>query len=372
MKNYCPDLFQNLYVEKINETQTTIGFCCVSKVSPPTSEIKFDLDYLEEQRNYYRLTQELPHSCSQCINNEANGSTSRRLQELKNFNYHHGHNYVLTNDFRKLQYNCDNICNLKCIMCSSMYSSAWIKDEILLGKSPNKKIKPTKRNKLIFDFDVSKITQIYFNGGEPLMTRDHINVLNYALEHSDPKNINILYNTNATFPITEEMLFIWEKFRNVTLIASIDALHEQFEYIRFPAKWKLVEQNLLNYKNNVEINIGANIGIHNVLYFNDLYEYACENNIKFNLQSDTQGDLSLTNTPFHLIPLIKENLSKAVDSNLKETLLATLDLITRPSTRWVRRLYQLDKIRNTNWEHSLSKLYNLDSKFFNEYKNISY
>ena len=362
MKNYCPDLFQNLYIQKLNEYEIQLGFCCVSKLSEPLDLINFEADFLQSQRQHFINTDTLPPSCNQCITNEKINSTSRRLQQLT---YWPNHNFSTKNNLKLLQYNCDNICNLKCIACSGLYSSSWLEDEKLLGMLDNVRIKPTKHNELMFNFDVSNIREIYFNGGEPLLTKDHIKVLEYMLNSADSKNIHILYNTNATLTLKDEFLKLWEKFASVTLIASIDAVDTAFEYIRYPADWNNVKNNLMNYSKYTKINIGTNIGVHNIMYFSDLYNFATENNIQFNFQSDTQGKLSLKNTPRHLIGKIKNYLAQAQDSTVKETLLSTLDSVRSPDLDWIRYLGKLDKIRNNSWKVSLSRLYNLDQEFFN-------
>jgi molybdenum cofactor biosynthesis enzyme MoaA len=362
MKNYCPDLFQNLYIQKNNANQVELGFCCVSRLSPPVNKIDFNDDYLETQRQKYLLTESLPESCSPCVQAELSSTTSRRLQRLQ----YTIHNFSTNNNLKFLQYNCDNICNLKCIACSSACSSSWIDDEIKLGIRKYKNIKPTKNNNLLFDFKLEGIQDIYFNGGEPLLTKDHINVLNYIVEKIDPCNIHINYNTNATLIPNNEVIRLWEKFASVTLIASIDALESQFEYIRYPGKWKAVHDNLKEYKKFSIVKIGANIGVHNIMYFNELYDYALENEILFNFQSDTIGYLSLKNLPIHLKPAVISHISKAKESSTKNILLNTLNTNHNCNLSWVKYLKNLDRIRNTNWKDSLSELYKLDPSFFDK------
>jgi hypothetical protein len=365
MKNYCPDLFQNLFIQKTNANQVELGFCCVSKLSPPLNKIDFYDNYLENQRKKYLQTGALPESCSQCVRDELANSTSRRLQQLE---HNRNHNFNTDNNLKFLQYNCDNICNLKCIACSSLYSSSWIDDEIKLGLRKHQNIKPTKNNSLLFNFDLEGIQQIYFNGGEPLMTKDHINVLSYIADKIDPSNIHILYNTNATVIPGIEVLNLWEKFASVTLIASIDAIESQFEYIRYPGNWDTVQHNLQEYKKFSTLNIGANIGVHNIMYFNELFNYALENEIQFNFQSDTQGKLSLKNLPVHLKLAAKDKIIKVKESSTKTILLNTLDTDNNCDLSWINYLNNLDTIRNTNWKHSLSLLYKLDPSFFNSYE----
>lgn len=365
MKNYCPDLFQNLFIQKTNANQVELGFCCVSKLSPPLDKIDFDNSYLENQRQKYLETNILPVGCSQCVRDEAANSTSRRLQQIQNNKNHH---WSTEKKLKFLQYNCDNVCNLKCIACSSLYSSAWIEDEIKMGLRHTKKIKHTKHNNLLFDFDLSGIEQIYFNGGEPLLTQDHVYVLRYVANKINPYNIHILYNTNATVIPDNEVINLWKKFASVTLIASIDAIESQFEYIRYPGNWQVVKNNLDEYKKFSTVNIGANIGVHNIMYFDQLFNFAVENKIQFNFQSDTQGPLSLKNLPIHLKPIVKNYIYQVKESSTKDILLHTLDTDNRCNLHWITYLKNLDKIRNTNWKNSLSSLYKLDPSFFDSYE----
>lgn len=362
MKNYCPDLFRNLFVYKLNESAVELGHCCISDRSAATDKISFDNEFLEQGRNHFLTTGELPNSCRQCKDLESIGSTSKRTQsQIKE--------KITTNQLDWLQYNCDNICNLKCIMCSSYSSSAWIEDEIKLGFKPKIKIKPTKYNPVFFNFNVDSLQSIYFNGGEPLMTNDHLRVLSHLHQTIDTKNTNVLYNTNATFNISDDVLDIWKKFNKVTLIASIDAIEDQFEYIRYPANWSNVLQNLYSYRDaGIDVSVGVNIGVHNIMYFGDLYNWALNNNFQFNFQSDTIGDLSLRNFPKHLVQYAQDYLQKQIDSDPKTILLNTLDNLSDNNITWVSWLNSLDRIRGNSWKHSLSRLYELDTKFFNNFK----
>jgi len=254
-------------------------------------------------------------------------------------------------------------------MCSSYSSSAWIEDEIKLGFPTRIKIKPTKHNPVFFNFDLDTLQSIYFNGGEPLMTNDHVRVLTHLSQTTNTKNTNVLYNTNATFKLTTDVFDIWKKFNKVTLIASIDAIGDQFEYIRYPANWNSVQKNLYSYRDaGIDVSMGVNIGVHNIMYFGDLYNWAADNNFAFNFQSDTIGDLSLRNFPEHLVQHVQEYLQAQVNSAPKTILLNTLDNLSGHDTTWIKWLNKLDRIRGNSWKHSLSRLYELDTKFFNNFK----
>ena len=369
--NYCSDLFTGLFLEKEDQNTTRIAHCCVAKLSEPLSTINMDHSHLEKSRQFYLKTGELPDECKYCKDSEKIGSPNQRTARWPLLT-----EYPIKVQLEKLDYNCDNICNLKCIMCGGHYSSAWLEDELKLGwrNAQDTKIKKTKNNKLFENIDVSHVKQIYFNGGEPLMTRDHINVLNYILKnHHNPSNIKILYSTNATFRFTEEMINIWKNFYEVAFNISIDAIGECFEYTRYGANWLEVEQNLLSYQNsgldNIVLRIGASIGIHNILYAGELIQWGLDNNYKVYMNQNVWGPLSTLNFPKQHFNTLYSYVTSLPESDVKWAIATLIDSIMKnneTSTSWIDRLNKLDAIRGNNWRKSLSRLYEIDPQYFDQ------
>jgi hypothetical protein len=157
------------------------------------------------------------------------------------------------------------------------------------------------------------------------------------------------------------------------LLASIDGIHDSFEYIRFPANWNKVVENINNYRNagisNLAVSFGINIGVHNVMYYKELEQFCFDNNIELTYQHDTQGVLSLVNLPKHLVPPILEYLETLPQTKTKEILINCVSNIQQPDvTSWVNWLSKLDFIRGNNWKKSLHRLYDLDPKYFDSIK----
>lgn len=367
---YCPDIFQNLYIEKRNETQVNLALCCIAKISPNESTVSQQTEWLNNQRNYLLTTGELPNSCSFCAEAEIRNVKSQRLKLLEDHPQ-----FVKFNDtkinLKKIQYNCDNICNLKCIVCSSKFSNSWIEDEKKLtnigyeltidsSADLNNKLKPTKHNKLVYDLDLENLETIYLNGGEPLMSNDMINFLSYVALNSNPKEIEIQFNTNSTWPLKSKLMAILEKFKHVTIMCSIDGIGERFEYIRFPGNWKTVEKNLIDFKKTgFECILTPAIGVHNILYTDEIINWAQENNYKMQRPLIVFGRLSLTNCPLNLKNVVLEYINKLPNFNGKDIFINEALSIANPDLRWIEYLNNLDKIRGNSWKISLSKLYSL-------------
>ena len=127
MSQYCPELFNNLYVEKRTQNQVMLTSCCLQYRDDKNlaDQIDFHFPLLEQQRQQFKDTGTLPTSCSTCTTGEANGIKSKRLWLLEGTA-----DQSTQTKLTRLNYNCDVICNLKCIMCGP-YASSSIYQEYL-------------------------------------------------------------------------------------------------------------------------------------------------------------------------------------------------------------------------------------------------
>jgi sulfatase maturation enzyme AslB (radical SAM superfamily) len=91
--------------------------------------------------------------------------------------------------------------------------------------------------------NLSTIKQFDFYGGEPFMSKKMWRILEVAVEKGYAKDIEVHYATNGTqWP--EDKVEIFKHFRHVHLSFSVDGISEQFEYMRYPAVWSEVTENM--------------------------------------------------------------------------------------------------------------------------------
>jgi MoaA/NifB/PqqE/SkfB family radical SAM enzyme len=109
---------------------------------------------------------------------------------------------------------------------------------------------------------------VYFNGGEPLLTKEHLTVLKKIDKISD---VDISYNTNGSCYPTAEVIDLWSKAKKVSIYFSIDGIGKRFEETRTPLKWNLVSENIkkINLLDNINIQCSYVIGRHNVYDLED-------------------------------------------------------------------------------------------------------
>jgi len=171
---------------------------------------------------------------------------------------------------RYLDLRLNNICNLKCRMCSGYFSSAIAQEEVVVfGNKKTTMPKNLRVNALteILNY-LPQCEKIYFAGGEPLITSEHYDILD-ALISCGNTDLEIVYNTNFTTLQYQNrnVLDFWQKFSNVKVNASIDAQGEAAEYVRHGTAWTNIECNLSLIKSqcpHVNFSISSTVGLLNV------------------------------------------------------------------------------------------------------------
>ena len=143
----------------------------------------------------------------------------------------------------------NNLCNLKCMTCTPVYSSSLAEDY--------KKVHPISSMNAGFSFpgktedDVFEqilphlpyVKEIYFAGGEPMMQKEHYMVLEKLIE-MNLKPI-IRYNTNfSRLSLGKYNVFdLWKNFDKVLVHASLDGNYEVAEYWRKETDWNTIVNN---------------------------------------------------------------------------------------------------------------------------------
>ena len=158
-------------------------------------------------------------------------------------------------------------------MCSGYYSSAIAREDVeLFGneKFVQSSFRSTQRKlilKEILNF-LPQAKEIYFAGGEPLLTVEHYEILD-ALIACGNTDVKIKYNTNFTTLKyqSRNILEIWKYFTNITVGASIDAQGIVAEYVRHGTVWTTIESNLELVKSqcpHVNLTVTSTVGLLNI------------------------------------------------------------------------------------------------------------
>lgn len=358
--NYCAAIYKGLYVSAESNNQAKISACCVNQTGPATSVIDFHKDvYLTNQREEFNKGNR-PSNCDFCWRKEDAGLSSRRERSIIKPSEDPYEVELLT-----MHYNVAPLCNAKCITCGSQWSSAWAAEDEKFNTVgvDFRSFNQIRKSDPEFNVDFSKLTQIYFNGGEPFLSTDVNRILTKVKEQQGSLDkLSLVVNTNCSIMPTKKDVALWNKCKSISLICSVEAVGAQFEYIRYPLSWDEVSHNVDNFGSlfdkQLVINISPNLGVHNALEFDNLVNW-------FN-------GLAQDNTTYILNPeLTVGTLSfDTVSADVKAAMLEIiptgqqfdkLRLFVQTSTngnnsRWINTLNNIDYRRGLNWAEVFPEL----------------
>lgn len=214
--------------------------CCANRENLKSNQHE-DLNSRFHSEQMHNLRQSMlkgirPKSCQSCYQDEKWGHKSRRILALK-----HMHRV----DFEKpkikyLEMALENTCNLKCRTCSSFFSTKWNKEEQLLD--PNDPPTSAHRFELKdLSLDYSQLEVVRLVGGEPLMFKEHVQLLENLKPYAH--KIRLDYNTNLTV-LPDEILEYWLDYERILVTVSLDALGPLNDYIRSGSQFERVILNL--------------------------------------------------------------------------------------------------------------------------------
>jgi len=270
--------------------------------------------------------------CARCYSLEASGFKSMR-QEMNN---HFQDAFSLAQktksdgslDEMQLKYidiRFSNLCNFKCRGCGPTLSSSWQNDyQQLYGTPPSElKVKSIAVNSPDFWRELFSLIPhaevIYFGGGEPLITKEHYEVLS-LLNTLGKHDIELRYTTNLSqlhysqYDLSE----IWSKFKKVTLGISIDDLYQRAEYFRHGTKWPVLEKNLrtlIDLYPQIIRSVNCTVNIMNVYYFPEIYEFTVLNG----LIDPVEFNVNLLLDPDELrVDVLNDEMKRKISTRLKK------------------------------------------------------
>lgn len=256
----------------------------------------------------------------------------RELKHLPMKTYARGNHELKTIDVRW-----SNLCNFSCIYCGPEFSSRWAQE------LNNDITQPTSQQQQFFEnyvFENAKnLEHVYLAGGEPLLLKQNLKLLDILAEENP--NVNLRINTNLSKVDTR----VFEKicgFKNVHWTLSVESMEQEFEYIRHGGSWKDFLDNLETIKS-----LPHKISF-NMLYFilNHRSIFDCINyfmQIGFHPNSFIIGalltpvELNIRHLPDHEINLLSKLISDRIHANpgylLEDSYRNLLHYINQPSVK---------------------------------------
>jgi MoaA/NifB/PqqE/SkfB family radical SAM enzyme len=284
MKKYCVLPFISVRIED-NKNLNSMGFrpCCLYRDTEPLTFTNVDdylnSDFLKNLQQHLLTEEELPPGCYICQGVESKNQLS--IRQLKNNFFQ---NLVLQQTaIQELDIFPSNTCNLTCIMCSPKHSS--------LVAAEQKKLEWITE---IYNFDetdlildslkqLSNLQYIHIAGGEFFYSKHCLKILE-AIQTAKIPNVEFI--TNGTV-CNDKHISILKTFENLSLRFSIDGIDDHYEFIRYPANWNEVKENILKFKSqlpNAHLETVIVVQPFNIFNLLDWTKWANDNSIETHWQ----------------------------------------------------------------------------------------
>lgn len=210
----------------------------------------------------------------------------------------------------------NNVCNFKCRMCTPGYSSTWEqemrKEFNIEGEYPKVDVDMIHQDiEPLYDI----VEEVYFAGGEPLISDHHYKILNKLIEKDKNKTVRISYNTN--FSILKykdnDVLELWKKFPNLSISISFDGVGKRGELIRKGFNWQKFLDNFKMFRDTFphkKVSINCVVQAMNCFHVMDAHK---ELYLRGVISNWDDFSLCILHTPEYLSILI-------LDSELRKSL----------------------------------------------------
>lgn len=364
-KNFCPAPWTSLYFDSTG----VVDNCCVAQNrignfnTDPIQKIIFSDK--NKQIKQDMLDDKSVPGCKSCANKSHSLQTImlEMMPGIDNPVYTGVDNFELG----YLDARWSNTCNLACAYCSPGYSSQWASELGIEIKSD----RGTKDKLLEYVLEqCATVKHIYLAGGEPLLMKEN-ELLIDKIKDVNP-NCSILVNTNLTQIKNSKIAKNLLEIKNCRWLVSVESMHDQFEYIRYPAVWSEFVDNLTYLKQHAPIHsVAFNMVLTalNGLEIWDTVDWLESQGFLLQHMSVTLYNSGAHNGPFNLMHLPKQHRDNIVDrmcSDSKYKQMAgwndSYKFLTEGSTTdsahelW-KYLEQLDQRRGLDSKKTFSNIY---------------
>lgn len=276
-ENYCSAVDAGLFVS----VNGGVGLCCSgegffgSVREEPVEQILNKQRFIQVRAD---LKNNRPNSyCSGCDRIEATAPGSSQRSAF-NFEFEETDERQL----RMVDVRWSNVCNLSCRYCNTHDSSEWRRLRNLPIESVNRDYTESLLD--LIDQNKNTIEIVYLLGGEPLMQKHNLRLLDIL-----PKHVKIDILTNGSVNLVNNKVYEKLKdFKNTYWSLSFDNVGDRFEYVRAGANWLQLIDNIRILKQDFTTN---NVTFHpvytlwNATRLKEFYEFAeLSGNLRVNWQ----------------------------------------------------------------------------------------
>lgn len=275
----------DLRLAPINNGKLRVSCCCNLEKTPMVDKITSDpFSDLKQKLG----GPQLPSNCARCIDEENSGGVSERIRNILATDINDLDEFAKSRKVKEFELRVlfSNVCNLSCRSCEPYSSSTYAKI------TANNEVDHLELDitdidlywNLIIQTILSKVNEcerfyIHFMGGEPLLHHGNKKLVDWLIDNQLNDRVYLRITTSINIPFKKDFLEKIDTFRAVDLILSIDGVHNNYHYVRWPARFEKTIANLnevVQYKKASKSNtyfsyiLSPVFSLNNILY---LLEY---------------------------------------------------------------------------------------------------
>ena len=276
-----------------------------------------------EQRQALR-NNEQHADCEKCWMAERCGAKSyRQVLETDRVPKHFQSDTVTAPKILEIKFS--NLCNLKCVFCSSKCSSLWERDDPI----PEDDLGPIRGPELgkqiieFYDKNYKEIEMIQLFGGEPILIKefdDVFNIVNSKPLSDGVKTIsfatNMYYSDKHRSNFEDKIETAIDRGHKIYMRFSMDGAYSRGEYLRTGMKWDLFERNIDSFMDRfhdregigrIKCNIALNVT--NIVYLDEIMAFIAKKGL-----TNVEPHYNYVHNPLHFyVQSYGTRLNKAVE-----------------------------------------------------------
>jgi organic radical activating enzyme len=356
----------------LKDSNGQIGFnqCCLSTVK---LEIDNSLENIWNNQKLISLRDQNKNNvwdkdCWECKRLESAKHTSFRMGMLDKF----GVKEDLSGP-QRIDLLFDLSCNLACRTCGPNASTFWQKhlkeNNMLVGNYPTKS-RMDDIIKVFKSLDLTNLEMVQYCGGETLMGNTYwetTKILADLIPNTKDK-ITLGFQTNGTQSIDEKYYDLIEKFHLVKFIISLDGVGDRFNYMRWPADWDQVSDNILAMRENLPVNVMFIIQ-ETASNLNLFYHDEVSNWVEKKFSTNRLGDITnyskqlVVHQNLNVNNITKEYYNAIQAKGLTNLLSSNWQENPENIKRMIEEVEMYDKFRNQNWRTTFPEV----AEFYSRY-----
>ena len=291
--------------------------CCNLDISKTNKDLDFSFIENVKQDMSKNIVSE---HCWRCTHDEQNQAQSERVKYMLGYSVDELAQFKQSRKTTEFQVGMkfSNLCNLACRSCNETDSSLWSK---LMGRPAETEYEidiSTNENhwNALVDMILCKHNEtdnfiVHPIGGETMVQPGFLKLVDWLIAENLAGTTTLRITTSLVPSISEKFSEKFALFKRIEFLSSIDSVGENYHYVRWPAKFNKIEDNLKTfnslsqqYPGKFSLSVSPVFSLNNIFYATDYLDW-------WERWADqTQTDLWMSN--IHLYnpePLMVESLS---------------------------------------------------------------